>query len=89
MDIKIPDFTKLHWQLNIALLGAVFSIFSLIYNVHYIYYGFLTFAYGVIGTSVLPAIEKLYPKNVLKNYLIIQSLLTVFWIAVCLIVYIR
>lgn len=89
MDVKIPDFTKLHWQLNIALLGAFFSIFSLIYNTHYIYYGFFTFVYGVIGTSLLPAIEKLHPKNILRNYLIIQSLLTIFWIVSCLLIYIR
>jgi hypothetical protein len=80
MDVKIPDFTKLHWQLNVALLGAIFSIFSLIYNVNYIYYGFTTFVYGVVGASLLPALEKLYPEDNKRNYLVIQSLLTVCWI---------
>ena len=87
MDIKVPDFTKLHWQLNIALMGVIFSIFSLIYNDNYIYYGFLTFVYGVVGVSLLPAIEKLHPKNIYRNYLIVQSMLTVIWIAFCLVIY--
>ncbi len=87
MDIKIPDFTKLHWQLNVAVLGAIFSIFSLIYNVNYIYYGFLTFAYGVIGASLLPALEKLYPEDNKRNYLVIQTLLTVCWIVASLAVF--
>lgn len=84
MNIKIPDFTKLHWQLNIALLGAVFSVFSLIHNDAYIYYGFLTFAYGTIGASLLPALEKLYPESNKRNYLVIQSLLTMTWIIACI-----
>jgi len=86
MDIKIPDFTKLHWQLNIALLGAAFSVFSLMYNEAYIYYGFLTFAYGTIGASLLPALEKLYPESNKRNYLLIQSSLTVIWIIACVII---
>lgn len=87
MDIKIPDFTKLHWQLNVALLGAIFSIFSLIYNDTYIYYGFLTFVYGVVGASLIPALEKLYPKDIKRNYLVIQSLLTIVWIISCILIY--
>lgn len=87
MDVKIPDFTKLHWQLNVALLGAIFSIFSLIYNENYIYYGFLTFVYGVIGASLLPALEKFYPEDNKRNYLVIQSLLTVSWIVASLAVF--
>lgn len=48
MFMQIPDLTKLSWPLNVALVGAVFSVFALIYDVHYIYYGFMTFIYGVI-----------------------------------------
>lgn len=48
-EVNIPDLTKLTWQLNIALIGAVFSVASLIYNETYIYYGFVTFLYGVLG----------------------------------------
>ena len=83
MEIKIPDLTKVHWQLNIALIGAIFSIFSLIYNDNYIYYGLFTFAYGVLSVSLLPAIEGLYPNNKWRNYLVIQSILTTLWITSC------
>lgn len=86
MDIKLPDFTKVHWQLNIALVGAVFSIFALIYNDKYIYYGLFTFVYGVIGVSILPAVEGLFPNNKWRNYLVIQTVLTLLWIASCLII---
>lgn len=89
MDIKIPDLTKLHWQLNVAIIAAIFSIFSLIYNTHYIYYGFLTFAFGVVGASILPAIENLYPNDKWRNYLIVQTLLTIFWLTACLWVYLK
>lgn len=84
MEIRVPDITKVHWQLNVAFVSAVFSIFALIYNDKYISFGLLTFAYGVIGTSLLPAIESLYPQNKFRNYLVIQSILTVIWLASCL-----
>lgn len=87
MDIKVPDFTKLTWQLNIALVGAVFSVFSLIYNDKYIYYGFLTFLYGIIGVVLLPSIEQLWPKYKWRNFIIVQSLLTVCWIVACILIY--
>lgn len=77
MDIKVPDFTKLTWQLNVALVGAVFSVVSLIYNDYYIYYGFLTFLYGIAGVNLLPSIEKLFPNHIWRNFIIVQSLLTI------------
>lgn len=83
----MPDFTKVHWQLNVAFIGAIFSIFAaLIYNDKYIYYGLLTVAYGVIGVSLLPAVEGLFPNNEWRNYLIVQSVLTLIWIGSCLVV---
>ncbi len=82
MDIHVPDFTKLHWQLNVAIIGAIFSIFSLIYNDKFIYYGFITFAYGVVGASLLPALEKLFPEINKFIYPILQSLLTLIWLAI-------
>jgi hypothetical protein len=84
MDIKVPDFTKLTWQLNVAIIGAIFSVFCLIYNDKYIFYGFFTFVYGVVGSSLLPAIEHAFPKRVWRNYLVVQSTLTVIWIGVLL-----
>jgi hypothetical protein len=87
MDIKVPDFTKLYWQLNVALVGAVFSVFSLIYNDKYIYYGFLTFLYGIVGVVLLPSIEQLWPKHEWRNFIIVQSLLTTCWILVLVLIY--
>ena len=46
LGINLNNFS---WQFNIALMGAVFSVFSLIYNEYYIYYGLITFAFGVFG----------------------------------------
>ncbi len=46
LAINLNNFS---WQLNIALAGAVFAVFSLIYNEYYIYYGLVTFAFGVLG----------------------------------------
>ena len=51
-DSNFIDFTKLPWQLNIAIMGGVFAVFSLIYNDQYIYYGFVTFAYGLLAHVV-------------------------------------
>jgi hypothetical protein len=87
MDIKIPDLTKLTWQLNVALIGATFSIFSLIFNKYYIYYGFLTFLYGIVGVVLLPSIEELFPKHKWRNFIIIQGFLTIMWVGACLLVY--
>lgn len=87
MNFDLPDFTKLHWQLNVALIGGIFSVFCLIFNDYYIYYGLLTVAYGVVSTSILPALEQLFPKNKFRNYLIVQSVLTLIWLVGCYLVY--
>ncbi len=80
MPVNLPDLTKIHWQLNVALMGGIFSIFSLIYNSHFIYYGLFTFAYGVVSVSVLPALEGLDEKNKWRNYLIVQGIFTFIWV---------
>lgn len=46
---ELPDITKLSWPFNVALAGAIFSVFALIYNTNYIAYGFVTFIYGILG----------------------------------------
>ena len=85
---KIPDITKLKWQLNISILGAIFSIFALIYNTQFIYYGFLTFAYGVISLTLISPIEELSSdKWKYWNFLIVQLLLTLLWLISCVILY--
>lgn len=87
MDIKLPDLTKLHWQLNVAIVAAIFSIFSLVYNDKFIYFGFATFVYGVLGTSILPALEHYHPESKYRNYFIVQSILSISWIIICLCIY--
>lgn len=87
MDLNLPDFTKLNWQLNIAILGAIFSIFSLIYNDYFIFYGFITVAFGVVSVTVLNAVEKIWFKNIYIAYFIAQSILTTAWIIACIVVY--
>ncbi|MEK7227966.1 MAG: hypothetical protein AAB681_01255 [Patescibacteria group bacterium] len=47
--VNLNNFT---WYLNVALIGVVFSVFSLIYNEYYIYYGLITFGFGVLGHIV-------------------------------------
>ena len=46
------DLNKISWYLWIAVLTAAFSVFSLIYNPDFIYFGFITFAYGIVGHIV-------------------------------------
>jgi len=48
-DLNIINLNQLTWPLNIAIGGAVFSVFSLVYNDHYIYYGFATVVFGILG----------------------------------------
>ncbi|MBP9798287.1 hypothetical protein KBC70_04045 [Candidatus Woesebacteria bacterium] len=81
MNINAPDFTKLNWQFNVALIGATFCVFSLIYNDQYIYLGFLTFLYGIISQAIMPSIEMYFPeKDKWRNFLIGQGFLTMLWI---------
>lgn len=48
MKMEIPDLTRLSWPFNVALIGAVFAIFSLMYDTYFIYYGFFTVVYGIL-----------------------------------------
>lgn len=89
MDIKIPDITKLTWPLNVALIGSVFSIFALIYNVHFIYYGFITFVYGVM-CHLVDTTYNFWLKDIgwkPKFVFISQIMLTLLWIRILLVIY--
>ena len=46
---NILNLNEYSWQLNVAIMGFIFSVFSLIYDTYYIYYGLVTFIYGVSG----------------------------------------
>lgn len=87
MDVKIPDFTKVTWQLNVAIIGAVFSIFSLIYDTTYIYYGFTTFLYGLVS-HIVDLLSGQVPEG--RKYVwffITQSVLLVSWALLLLQIY--
>lgn len=62
--INLNDFT---WQLNVALAGGVFAVFSLIYNDFYIYYGLVTFAFGVVGHIIYKFWEWVFREGDTKN----------------------
>lgn len=87
--MQIPDITKLTWPLNVAFVGAAFSVFALIYNVHYIYYGFITFVYGVICHLVDTMYNSwLKEKGWKPKFVFIsQIVLTALWIMILLIIY--
>lgn len=62
--VNLNDFT---WQLNIALMGGAFAVFSLIYNEQYIYYGLVTFAFGVFGHIIYLFWEWVFRKDGTEN----------------------
>lgn len=88
MDIKVPDISKLAWQLNVALIAAAFSIVSLIYNEKYIYYGFITFLFGVVSHFVGTWFDFVYTgdnqRNKRQRFYIVQSILIVAWMVILL-----
>jgi len=87
--MEIPDITKLTWPLNVAIVGATFSIFALIYNVSFIYYGFLTFIYGILCHLVDTTYGFwLKDQGVEPKYaLLSQIILTGLWIVLLLKIY--
>ncbi len=89
MDIKIPDITKLTWPLNVALAAAVFSIFALIFNPLFIYYGFLTFLYGILCHLVDTTYNFWLKEKSWKPWFVFASqfVLTVGWVILLLIIY--
>ncbi|MBU2025416.1 MAG: hypothetical protein ABIC19_03715 [Patescibacteria group bacterium] len=88
MDVKIPDLTKLAWQLNIALIGAVFSVISLIYNDKYIYYGFVTFLFGAVSHFFGTWFDFVYADDKQRDkrakFYIVQSVLVLAWLVLCI-----
>ena len=96
MDKFVPfdpkDFT---WQLIVALSGAVFAVFSIMYNDYYIYYGLITFAFGVCTHIILIFLEWIFGKGKMnpvqnKNYWIVHLsniIFTIVWAIVIISVY--
>lgn len=77
-ELHIP---KLSWPLYVALAGAVFSIFALIHNPHFIYYGFLTFLCGILCQFIDATYNFWLKKKCWKPLVVIlQALLVLVWI---------
>jgi uncharacterized membrane protein HdeD (DUF308 family) len=79
------DGIKLELNLNnvslyvqIYILATIFSLFSLIYNAYFIYYGFITFFYGVIAQIIQLAFDNKSKNNWLLFSL--QFILIIVWI---------
>ena len=87
---KIPDISKLTWPLNVSIMAAVFSIFALIYAQDFIYYGLVTFLFG-IGSHFVDAIYQSYGvgKGPLKPWRVFftQGAFMALWILILLIIY--
>lgn len=91
-DFNIINLNQLTWQLNIAIMGGAFAVFSLIFNETYIYYGLVTFAFGVAAHVVYKFFEWLFLKKGTKSkwYWVthLTNVLLVFtWIEILLYVY--
>lgn len=89
--MQVPDVTKLTWQLNVALVGAIFSAVSLIYNEQYIYYGFITFLFGVISHFVSTWFDFMYAGDEQRKkrarFYYAQSFLVFVWIVALLLIF--
>lgn len=53
------NLNEVSWYLWIVVFATIFSMFSIKYNPDFIYYGFITFAYGVIGHIVFSTYDKI------------------------------
>jgi len=87
--INLNNFT---WQLNIAIMGGAFSVFSLIYNDYYIYYGLVTFAFGVTMNIIHKFFEWYFREKGKgsKYYWIthaFNALVAIIWIATLIYIY--
>lgn len=74
-NIKI-DFIQVSFYLWIVVIAAIFSIFSIKYNPAYIYFGFITFAYGIVGHIVFKTFDSMQIKG-LKNIILRIELETI------------
>ena len=91
-NFNIINMNKLTWHLNVAILGGVFSVFALLYNDYFIFYGFVTFAFGIFSHGLIKFSEYIFleKKDNKKTSWIpyfLNILLTIGWITIILIIY--
>lgn len=84
-EFNFVNLNNLTWQLDVAIFGGVFSVFCLIYNDKYIYYGFATFLFGVSAHIIFLMLSYIMEKN--KKFLpvhIANIALVIGWIILLL-----
>lgn len=57
-NIKV-DLNQVSSYIWIAIIATIFSIFSIKYNATFIHFGFVTFAYGIIGHVVFKTFDSI------------------------------
>ncbi|PIR94980.1 hypothetical protein COT95_01230 [Candidatus Falkowbacteria bacterium CG10_big_fil_rev_8_21_14_0_10_37_6] len=81
-NIKINlDFKDLSWYVSISILAFIFSVFALIYKPEFIYYGFITFLYGVFAQIVDLAFHNIVKDKEDKLWILflLELILVVIW----------
>lgn len=88
-EFNLINLNQYSWQLNVAIMGGVFAVFSLIYNDYYIYYGLLTFAYGLSAHISLLVNEWLHFNKNLPYFPVhlFNVILSIIWLIVLIKVY--
>jgi len=87
--LNLGDFT---WQLLVAAMGGAFAVFSMVYNESYIYYGLVTFGFGVSAHVVYKFFEWIFRKNGPDNKWywtahLANALLVVAWMKILFCIY--
>jgi len=85
-NIKI-DLNEVSWYLWIVVISAIFMCLSLIYNSTYIYLGFLTFVYGIIGHVAFTTFDKVIFKEENKKLLyniLLHIIIEFSWIVIAI-----
>ena len=83
-EFNIVNLNNFSWMINVAIIGAVFSVFSLIYNDYYIYYGFITVVYGIVAHVIFKLIHSKIKEDSSHGWLsaVSNTLVTAIWIIV-------
>ncbi|PIR76594.1 MAG: hypothetical protein COU32_01310 [Candidatus Magasanikbacteria bacterium CG10_big_fil_rev_8_21_14_0_10_42_10] len=90
-DYNIINLNQFSWPLNVAIMGAAFSVFSLIYNDEYIYYGLITVAFGVTTHVIYKFFDWFFKSDETnKKYWVVHLahfLMVVAWLTVLYCIY--
>lgn len=91
-DFSIVNLNNFTWQLNIAIAGGAFAVFSLIYNEKYIYYGLITFVFGVCSHAIYLFCEWIFrEKSTGSKYYwiahLVNALVVAAWLSALLWIY--